>query len=86
MQESIEGEVMKKLKVRMRSLRVGDPLDKNTDVGAINSKRQLERITELVDHGVKAGAEIFQPECKLPKKGFYFAPPCSGESPRATGW
>ena len=77
-QESIEGEVMRKLKLRMKSLRVGDPLDKNTDIGAINSKRQWERITELVNAGVADGAEIFQPECKLPKKGFYFAPTLLG--------
>jgi len=73
-QESIQGEVMRKLKLRMKALKVGDPLDKNTDIGAINSKRQWERITELVDDGVKEGAEIYQPECKLPKKGFYYAP------------
>ncbi len=77
-QESIEGEVMRKLKLRMKTLKVGDPLDKNTDIGAINSKRQLERISELVGEGVKEGAEIFQPECKLPKKGFYFAPTLLG--------
>lgn len=77
-QEGIEGEVMRKLKLRMKSLRVGDPLDKNTDVGAINSKRQWERISELVGDGVKEGAEIYQPACKLPKKGFYFAPTLLG--------
>ena len=77
-QESIEGEVMRKLKLRMNTLKTGDPLDKNTDIGAINSKRQWERITELVDEGVKDGAEIFQPECKLPKKGFYYAPTLLG--------
>lgn len=73
-QEGIVGEVMKKLKTRMRTLRVGDPLDKNTDVGAINSKRQLERITGMVDEGVSEGAEIFQPKCVLPNNGYYFAP------------
>lgn len=77
-QESIEGEVMRKLKLRMKSLRVGDPMDKNTDIGAINSKAQLDRITNLVGDGVKEGAEIFQPDCKLPEKGFYFAPALLG--------
>ena len=77
-QESIESEVMRKLKLRMKTLKTGDPMDKNTDIGAINSKRQWERITELVDGGVKEGAEIFQPECTLPKKGFYYAPTLLG--------
>jgi aldehyde dehydrogenase (NAD+) len=77
-QESIESEVMRKLKLRMKTLRTGDPLDKNTDIGAINSKRQLERITEMVDAGVSEGAEIFQTDCELPKKGFYFAPTLLG--------
>ncbi|WP_411827486.1 aldehyde dehydrogenase family protein [Luteolibacter sp. AS25] len=77
-QESIEAEVMKKLKLRMKSLRVGDPLDKNTDIGAINSKAQLGRISEMVENGVAEGAEMYQPECKLPKKGFYFAPTLMG--------
>ncbi len=77
-QESIEGEVMRKLKLRMKSLKTGDPLDKNTDIGAINSKAQLDRITELVSEGVKEGAEIFQPDCKLPSKGYYFAPALLG--------
>jgi aldehyde dehydrogenase (NAD+) len=73
-QESVAGEVMRKLRMRMRSLRVGDPLDKNTDVGAINSKRQLERIAGMVEVGVNEGAERYQMDCALPKKGFYFAP------------
>lgn len=77
-QESIEGEVMRRLKLRMRSLRVGDPLDKNTDIGAIHSRRQWERIRELVEGGVRDGAEIFQPKCELPEKGFYFAPTLLG--------
>ena len=58
----------------MRHLRVGDPLDKNTDIGAINSRAQLEKIRELVQGGIREGAEIFQTECRFPKKGFYFAP------------
>ena len=73
-QESIEAVVLRKLKLRMKSLRTGDPLDKNTDIGAINSKQQWERITELVDVGASEGAEIHQPACELPKKGFYFPP------------
>ena len=73
-QESIASEILQKLKLRMRHLRVGDPLDKNTDIGAINSLAQLEKIRELVQGGIREGAEIFQVECRLPKKGFYFAP------------
>ena len=73
-QESIYEPVIAKLKRRMGTLRVGDPLDKNTDVGAINSKEQLERIQELVAAGEEEGAEIYQPPCKLPEKGWFFAP------------
>jgi aldehyde dehydrogenase (NAD+) len=73
-QESIYEQVIAKLKRRMGTLRVGDPLDKNTDVGAINSKEQLERIKELVAAGEEEGAEIFQPPCRLPEKGWWFAP------------
>lgn len=73
-QESIEEEVMQKLKLRMKSLKTGDPLDKNTDIGAINSKRQWDRISELVDEGVEDGAVKYQSDCKLPDKGFYYAP------------
>jgi aldehyde dehydrogenase (NAD+) len=73
-QESVAGEVLRKLKMRLRHLRVGDPLDKNTDIGAINSRKQLEKIQELVKSGVQEGAEIHQPACKFPKRGFYFAP------------
>jgi aldehyde dehydrogenase (NAD+) len=73
-QESIADKVLAKLKVRLKSLRTGDPLDKNTDVGAINSKAQLDRITELVASGVSEGADIHQPACTLPKKGLYFPP------------
>ncbi|MFM8809993.1 MAG: aldehyde dehydrogenase family protein, partial [Chthoniobacterales bacterium] len=53
---------------------VGDPLDKNTDIGAINSREQLGKIRELVASGEKEGAELYQPPCKLPSKGFFFAP------------
>jgi aldehyde dehydrogenase (NAD+) len=73
-QESIASEILQKLKLRMRHLRVGDPLDKNTDIGAINSLAQLQKIRDLVQGGIREGAEIFQTECRLPKKGFYFAP------------
>jgi aldehyde dehydrogenase (NAD+) len=73
-QESIHELLISKLKSRMSTLRVGDPLDKNTDVGAINSREQLERITELVESGREEGAEIFQPECRLPERGYWFVP------------
>ena len=73
-QESIAGPVIDKLKRRMETLRVGDPLDKNTDVGAINSRAQLEKIEELVAAGSAEGAEIYQPPCRLPEKGYWFAP------------
>ena len=58
----------------MATLRVGDPLDKNTDVGAINSRMQLDKIEELVAAGKAEGAEIYQPPCRLPEKGYWFAP------------
>jgi aldehyde dehydrogenase (NAD+) len=73
-QESISDAVIEKLKRRLTTLRVGDPLDKNTDVGAINSKMQLDKITELVEAGKEEGAEIYQPPCRLPEKGYWFVP------------
>jgi aldehyde dehydrogenase (NAD+) len=74
-QESIAEMFVAKLKNRIDVLRVGNPLDKNTDVGAINSKAQLDRICELVDSGVTAGAEMYQSAvCQLPAKGYYFKP------------
>jgi aldehyde dehydrogenase (NAD+) len=73
-QESIYEPVISKLKRRMGTLRVGDPLDKNTDVGAINSQQQLEKIKELVTAGEEEGAEIFQPACRLPERGWWFVP------------
>ena len=73
-QESVFEPVLAKLKERLQTLRVGDPLDKNTDVGAINSKQQLEKIEELVESGIEEGAEIYQPECHLPERGFWFRP------------
>jgi aldehyde dehydrogenase (NAD+) len=74
-QESIAEMFVAKLRNRIDVLRVGNPLDKNTDVGAINSKAQLERIGELVESGVSAGAEIYQSaSCQLPSRGYYFKP------------
>ena len=73
-QESIYEATIAKLKRRMGTLRVGDPLDKNTDVGAINSQQQLEKIRELVATGEEEGAEIYQPPCRLPEKGWWFVP------------
>ena len=73
-QESIYETVIAKLKRRMATLRVGDPLDKNTDVGAINSKQQLEKISALVQSGIDEGAQIYQPPCKLPERGYWFEP------------
>ncbi len=73
-EESIYETVVSKLKRRMRTLRVGDPLDKNTDVGAINSKQQLDKIGALVQAGIDEGAEIYQPPCKLPERGYWFVP------------
>jgi aldehyde dehydrogenase (NAD+) len=74
-QESIAEMFVAKLKNRIDVLRVGNPLDKNTDVGAINSKAQLDRICELVDSGVAAGADMYQSGvCQLPARGYYFKP------------
>jgi acyl-CoA reductase-like NAD-dependent aldehyde dehydrogenase len=73
-QESVAEEVLERLKARMATLRVGDPLDKNTDVGAINSAAQLARIRELSDAGQAEGAERWSPQCELPDRGFWFAP------------
>lgn len=73
-QESVKDIVIKKLKKRLETLRVGDPLDKNTDVGAINSRMQLEKIKELVAAGINEGAEIYQSQCDLPDRGYWFRP------------
>ena len=73
-QELIAETVIDKLKDRLSTIRVGDPLDKNTDVGAINSKAQLEKITELVASGVAEGADLYQPACDLPDRGYFFRP------------
>ncbi|GAA2636761.1 aldehyde dehydrogenase family protein [Streptomyces axinellae] len=73
-QESVHEEVLDALKRRLATLRVGDPLDKNTDVGAINSAEQLARITELADAGEREGAARWSPACELPGEGYWFAP------------
>ncbi|MEV6564067.1 aldehyde dehydrogenase family protein [Streptomyces kronopolitis] len=73
-QESVAEELLDALKRRMRTLRVGDPLDKNTDIGAINSAEQLARITELAEAGEAEGAERWSPSCELPDSGYWFAP------------
>lgn len=73
-QEGVAKEVIRKLKDRIATLIVGDPLDKNTDVGAINSKEQLSKIKSLVNAGIKEGGECWQPECSIPSKGYWFRP------------
>ncbi len=73
-QESVADEVLERLKRRMSTLRVGDPLDKNTDIGAINSAEQLARIRELSDIGEAEGAGRWSPPCDLPSTGFWFPP------------
>jgi aldehyde dehydrogenase (NAD+) len=73
-QEGIYGIVIKKLRDRIQTLRVGDPLDKNTDVGAINSCSQLEKIRELVRSGEEEGAKVEQSACALPSRGYWFPP------------
>jgi aldehyde dehydrogenase (NAD+) len=73
-QESIHKAVVQKLERRIEKLRLGDPLDKNTDIGAINSKDQLLRIEEYVDSGISEGAELHQSSCMVPTRGFWFRP------------
>lgn len=73
-QEDVAEEILGKLKVRMAKIRVGDPLDKNTDLGAINSSEQLQKIRDLSQSGDEEGAERWSPECTLPGTGFWFAP------------
>ncbi|AXK33877.1 aldehyde dehydrogenase family protein [Streptomyces armeniacus] len=73
-QESVQDELLDALKRRLATLRIGDPLDKNTDVGAINSAEQLARITELTRAGEAEGAERWSPACELPSTGYWFAP------------
>ncbi|MPZ73766.1 MAG: aldehyde dehydrogenase family protein [Nitriliruptorales bacterium] len=73
-QESVADAVTERLKRRLQSLRLGDPLDKNTDIGAINSAEQLAKITELAKSGAGEGAAQWQPECALPERGYWFPP------------
>ncbi|MDQ6861118.1 MAG: aldehyde dehydrogenase family protein [Verrucomicrobiota bacterium] len=73
-QEGIFPTVIRKLRDRIATLRVGNPLDKNTDIGAINSRMQLDKIHELVDSGLQQGAELVQSRCRLPEKGYWYPP------------
>ena len=73
-QESVAEPVLERLRERLTTLRVGDPLDKNTDIGAINSAEQLDKIRRLADVGTEEGAERWSPPCELPARGFWFAP------------
>jgi aldehyde dehydrogenase (NAD+) len=73
-QESVHDEVLASLQRRIGTLRIGDPLDKNTDIGAINSAEQLDRIRELSEIGEAEGAQRWQPECTLPDRGYWFPP------------
>lgn len=73
-QESIHDEVCKKLKLRMESLIIGDPLDKNTDIGAINSSSQLRTIESYIQEGIKEGLDCYQPDNKIPNQGYYCKP------------
>jgi len=73
-QEGVADKVIRKLKDRMASLIVGDPMDKNTDIGAINSPEQLKKINEYLKIGVNEGGEVFQPNCSIPSKGYFCKP------------
>ncbi len=73
-QESVAEAVLERLKRRLQTLRLGDPLDKNTDIGAINSSEQLARIRQLSDAGEAEGAERWSPACELPDRGYWFPP------------
>ncbi|MFI7118411.1 aldehyde dehydrogenase family protein [Amycolatopsis sp. NPDC049868] len=73
-QESIAGELLEKLRYRVSTLRLGDPLDKNTDIGAINSAEQLAKIKGLVESGDAEGAQRWTSPCPVPERGFFFAP------------
>ena len=73
-QENVADDVIMRLKRRLQTLHVGDPMDKNTDVGAINSAAQLARIRELADAGEAEGATRWSAPCVLPERGFWFAP------------
>ena len=71
-EERVHDEVVVRLTDRLQTLRLGDPMDKNTDIGAINSRMQLEKIQELVQSGVEQGAVLVQQSCDLPERGFFF--------------
>jgi aldehyde dehydrogenase (NAD+) len=71
-EERVHEEIVVRLTERLQTLRLGDPLDKNTDIGAINSRAQLEKIHELVRSGIDQGAVLVQQSCSLPERGFYF--------------
>src|SRR5215475_6186354 len=73
-QESVQEELLDALKRRLTTLRLGDPLDKNTDIGAVNSRQQLDKITELSAAGEAEGAQRWSPPCRIPEKGYWFAP------------
>jgi aldehyde dehydrogenase (NAD+) len=88
-QENIHDDVVSRLQHRLSTLRLGDPLDKNTDIGAVNSKAQLARITELANSGDEEGANRWSAACEIPAKGFWFPPTvfhrCSHQSPDCSG-
>jgi aldehyde dehydrogenase (NAD+) len=73
-QESVMDEVVQKLKDRMETLIVGDPMDKNTDIGAINSKQQFDQINKYIKIGIDEGSDMFQSSCALPKSGLFIRP------------
>ena len=73
-QENIEEELLSKIKIRMAKIRLGNPLDKNTDIGAINSAAQLAKINELTSAGDAEGGERWSVQCEIPDTGFWFAP------------
>lgn len=71
-EESVHDQIVERLTARLQTLRLGDPMDKNTDIGAINSREQLDRIHELVASGIDDGATLVQQSCEMPSRGFYF--------------
>lgn len=73
-QEGIADKVIQKLQDRLATLIVGDPLDKNTDVGAINSKQQFETVNKYLELGVEEGADIYQSKCNIPENGYFIRP------------
>ncbi len=73
-QESVADEVIRKLKDRMDTLYVGDPMDKNTDIGAINSKEQFDTISKYIQIGKNDGSEMYQSQCEIPSKGYFCRP------------